>query len=192
MASQYADLFEYASFAVTRKNTIEYTDVKLLKDMCDNKSGTKVDKIVLNPADGSWSIPKSKGARPAPVPAPKKKVEFKGVHTRFEDNSDELGSDESLDKSAKPELVYIPNTIISSTFKVFQGRMRVRNIPMEYEFIEEFSNYIHDMGSGSNDTIAVNHSMDFIRVAGIDLESSFEVNKRYKLPSGNFSIVRIY
>jgi hypothetical protein len=173
-SSQYADMFEYASFFVVMNTCkIEYNDVKLLKDMCDKKAGTKIEKIVLNPADGSWSIPKTKGARPAPVHVPKKKVEFKGVHTRFEDESDDM--------------VYVPNIIPSSTFKVFQGRTRVRNISIEFD---DFSKYIQELVG--DDTIVVNHSKDLIRVAGIDLEAQFDLNNRYKLPFGNYSIVRIY
>ena len=187
MASKYADLFEYASFAVTRKFTIEYTDVKLLNDLCGKKAGVSVNKIVLNPANGTWSIPKTNGTRPAPVPTPKKKVEFKGVHIRFEDSEDKsplLDKDESLD------LVYIPNKIPSSTFKVFQGRKRIYDLYKEYDFPDDFSNYMYDLVG--DDNIVVNHVKDLVRVAGSDLETMFEVNKRYKLPFGNYSIVRVY
>lgn len=184
--AQYSDIFQYSSFSVIMKNcTIEYYNVTLLKDLCDKKAGYKCDKLILNPANGSWTIPKTKGITKAPVPKKKPNmVEFKGVHTRFEDKEDmSLG---------KEELVYIPNKIESSTFKVFEGRRRVKRIFEDSDFYEEFVKYIHDLGCGSTDNIMVNNSIDLIRVAGIDLEPYFEINKRYKLPYENFSIVRIY
>lgn len=183
-SNKYSDLFEYASFSVVMNTCmIEYTDVKLLKDLCGKKAGTSVRKIVLNPKNGSWSIPKTNNTKPAPMPVLKKTVEFKGVHTRFEDKDESLDSDD--------ELVYIPNEVKSSTFKVFQGRKRVTDT---WDLYDDFSKYVYDLGSGSKDTIAVNaaHGDGLIRVAGIDLEPHFELNKRYKLPFGNYSIVRIY
>ena len=183
-SNKYSDLITYESlFIVMNTCTIEYTDVTLLKDMCGKKAGAYLNKIVLNPKDGSWTIPNSL-SKAAPVPTPKKTfIEFKGVHTRFEDES--LDKDSSLDD----DLVYIPNTIKSSTFKFFQGRKRVTDV---YDLHDEFSKYIYDLGSGSKDTITVNDADDLIRVAGIDLEPYFELKKRYKLPFGNYSIVRIY
>ena len=175
MAFTYADIFQYKSF-VFNKSKIEYSVVTLLKELCGKKTGSKIEKIVLNPADGSWTIPKSKAP---PVPTPKKTfVEFKGVHTRFEDSDDEI--------------VYTPNTVESSTFKVFEGRKRVNRISSDSAFYEEFVKYINDLGSGSQDKIMVNNADNFIRVAGVNLESYFELNKRYKLPFRNFSISRVF
>lgn len=171
----YSDLFEYESFCVLRN--IEYTKVKLLKNMCGKKAGTEIDKIVLNPATGVFTIQKT-------LPQKKKPnvVEFKGVHTRFED------SDESLDKD--DDLVYIPNEVKSSTFKFYEGRKKVTNI--HDDLFEEFKNFINDLGSGSRDIIVINNTDELIRVAGIDLESRFEVKKRHKLPSGKYSFVRVF
>ena len=192
MASKYANLFEYESFRIVMNTCmIEYTCVTLLNQVCGKKPGDQIDRIVLNPADGSWSIPVKTKKKPLMAPVPKKSniVEFKGVHTRFED------SDESLDKEQSrgsgDDLEYIPNDVKSSTFKVFQGRKRVTDT---WDLYDEFSKYIYDLGSGSKDTIAVNaaHGDGLIRVAGIDLEPQFELKKRYKLPFGNYSIVRIY
>ena len=212
MAYHYTDLITYESFNIVMNTCmIEYMDATLLKHMCGKKPGTKVEKIVLNPKDGSWKIPK----RPVHVSAPKKTfVEFKGVHTRFEDSDASLDKEQSngsgekkkslgsgekkksgnKDTSLDKDLEYIPNDVKSSTFKVFQGRKRVNKIYKEYDycFYDEFSKYIYDLGSGSKDTIAVNDSDNLIRVAGIDLEPQFELKKRYKLPFGNYSIVRIY
>ena len=172
----FADLIEYTSFHIVMNTLmIEYTGVTLLKHMCGKKPGTKIEKILLNPKDGSWSIPKT-----APVPDPKKKnifVEFKGVHTRFED------SDESIENI----LEYVP----SSTFKVFEGRKRVTKIDVDTEFYEKFCNYIHDLGSGSSQLVTINAATDLIRVAGIDLQAYFELKKRYKLQFENYSIVRV-
>lgn len=178
MASNtYCDMFTYGSFVIVMNTRmIEYSDVTLLKNMCGKKTGTKLDKIVLNPRNGSWSIPVS-----AAAPSPKKYtfVEFKGVHTRFEDDEEE-------------DLVYIPRDVPSSTFKMFQGRKRVKCFNTDFSAYEEFSKYIRELGCGSKDTIVVNHSNDLIRVAGIYLDSYFEMNKRYKIPYENYSIMRVY
>ena len=196
MTFTYVDLITYESFYIIFMNncTIEYSDVTLLKHMCGKKPGTKVDKIILNPKDGSWTIPKSK----TPVPKKPLVVEFKGVHTRFEDGEVTGDNPIGLDKATVSDnpiglddnLVYVPNEIKSSTFKIYEGRRRVTRI--SYDVIEEFSKYIHDLGCGSTDTIVINNSTDLIRVAGIDLESHFILKLRYKLPSGNYSIVRVY
>lgn len=181
MATMYADMFEYETFVfIMNTSMIEYTNVKLLKDMCGKKAGSEIDKIVLNPANGVFTIHKTKKTLPQ-----KKKpnvVEFKGVHTRFED------SDESLDKD--DDLVYIPNEVKSSTFKFYEGRKKVTNI--HDDLFEEFKNFINDLGSGSRDIIVINNTDELIRVAGIDLESRFEVKKRHKLPSGKYSFVRVF
>lgn len=177
MANTYADMFEYESFHVLRN--IEYMKVRLLKDMCGKKAGTEIDKIILNPANGAFTIPKTKK-----VAQPKKPlvVEFKGVHTRFED------SDESPDKDE--DLVYVPNEVKSSTFKFYEGRYKITE--MRDDLFEEIEKFMRDMGSGSTNKIVINNSSEFIRVAGIDLESRFDLKKRYKLPSGKYSFVRVY
>lgn len=174
MANTYADLFEYESFHVLMNNcTIEYMKVKLLKDMCGKKAGTELDKIVLNPKTGLFTIKKT-----VKLPPPSKPsfVEFKGVHTRFEDSDEDL--------------VYVPIEVKSSTFKFYEGRKKVTQI--KDDLFEEFEKFIHDMGSGSRDKIVINHAYEFIRVSGVDLESLFDLKKRYKVPSKKYSFVRVY
>ena len=194
MASHYADLITYESFSIIMNTcTIEYSGVMLLKHMCGKKPGTKVDKIILNPKDGSWSLPSETKKKPLHAPIPKKPnmVEFKGVHTRFEDSEDKDASlDKEQSRDSGDELVYTPIQVESSTFKFFTGRNRVRKI--DDDMFEEFSKYIHDLGSGSKDTIVINNADDLVRVAGVNLESHFILNLRYKLPSGNFSISRVF
>jgi hypothetical protein len=189
-SNRYSDLIAYESFSIVINTCmIEYSNVTLLKHMCGKKPGTHVDKIVLNPANGSWNIYKSKfQSSPSPLLPEKKKstfVEFKGVHTRFDDE----GKAPALEDSTE-DLEYVPNVVDSSTFKIFSGRNRVKNI--DDDIFEEFSAYIKNLGSGSRDTIVINRTNDLVRVAGVNLEDRFEDKKRYKLPSGKYSVVRIF
>lgn len=174
MANTYADLFEYESFQVLCKK-IEYMKVKLLKDMCGKKAGTEIDKIVLNPANGVFTIKKTKKTVPVHKPSI---VEFKGVHTRFEDK------DESLDE----DLVYVPIEVKSSTFKFYEGRKKVKLI--KDDLFDEFEEFMRD--TGKSDKIVINHASELIRVSGVDLDSIFDLKKRYKLASGKYSFVRVY
>lgn len=165
MAFTYSDLFTYESFYIFMNTCmIEYTGVTLLKDMCGKKTGSNVNKMVFNPKDGSWIVHSHKKKKTTKV------VEFKGVHTRFEESS--------LDK------------VYSSTFKIFSGRNRVKQI--DSDVFDEFSRYIYDIGSGSKDNVVINNSTDLIRVEGVNLENKFDIKKRYKIPSGKYSFVRIY
>lgn len=175
MANTYADLFEYESFQVLCN--IEYMKVKLLKDMCGKKAGTEIDKIVLNPANGVFTIKKTKKTVPVHKPSI---VEFKGVHTRFEDKDEDTSLDE--------ELVYIPIEVKSSTFKFYEGRKKVK--VMKDDLFEEFEEFMRD--TGKSDKIVINHASELIRVSGVDLDSIFDLNKRYKLASGKYSFVRVY
>lgn len=171
----YSDMFQYSSF-VMNTFKIEYSGVTLLKDMCGKKAGDKIDKIVLDPSNGSFTV--KSYSKKIPVPKKPNMVEFKGVHTRFEDEDDD------------DDLEYIPNVVESSTFKIFTGRNKVTRI--NDDMFDEFSNYIHELGCGSKDNLVINCATDLIRVAGVNLESYFDLKKRYKLPSGNFSIMRIF
>lgn len=169
MANTYADLFEYESFHVFC--TVEYMKVKLLKDMCGKKAGTEIDKIILNPANGAFTIPKTK--KKAVVPSKKPLgAEFKGVHTRFEDSDEDF--------------VYIPNKVKSSTFKFYEGRKKVRL--MTYELFEEIEKFMNEMGR----SVITYDDEGLVRVAGVDLEPLFDLKTRYTLPSGKYSFVRVY
>lgn len=173
MANTYADLFEYESFHVLMNNcTIEYMNVKLLKDMCGKKAGTEIDKIVLNPATGAFTVPKTKNVAQSKKPLV---VEFKGVHTRFEDKDEDL--------------VYIPVEVKSSTFKFYEGRKRVGL--MTFELFDEIEKFMRDIGK--SDKIVITYDDEgLVRVAGVDLESRFDLKKRHKLPSGKYSFARVY
>ena len=84
MATQYSDMFTYNTLAFDGANVC-YSGVTLLKDMCAKKSGTKLDEIRLDTRTGKFTVPRLTRAKTAMETAAKTLVEFKGVHTRFED-----------------------------------------------------------------------------------------------------------
>lgn len=172
----YADMFEYASFTVVMNDcTIEYSDVTLLKDMCKKKAGTKLPKIVLNPKTGAFTVP-----RAAPVTVKKAPVEFKGVHTRFEDEEHS-----SLDKPKKKRATKKEKTI----FKVYKGRCIHKVDDKAFEQVTDsicFNLNLYGTDMKKHFSIDTNGCIVFEGNWG-----EFDTKTRYKTESGEYSFKRI-
>ncbi len=172
----YADMFEYSSFViVTNTCKIEYSDVTLLKDMCKKKAGTKLPKIVLNPKTGAFTIPRAarvtvKKAAP---------VEFKGVHTRFEDK------DESLDKPKKKRATKKETTV----FKVYKGRCIHKVDDKDKAFDTVTDSIVDILGMYElKNQLSVNGDGCIVMNGVWD---EFDTKTRYKTESGEYSFKRI-
>lgn len=174
--TQYSDTFEYSSFCVIMNTCkIEYSGVILLKEMCGKKVGTKIDKLILDPSNGCFSIPK--GVRK--VKEVKPPVEFKGVHTRFESPEPE--------PKPKPKRTTKKKEEYTTVFKVYNGRKihKVEKDNEAYEWVVETIEKALD-GRDLTNHFSVNDD-GCIVMCGIWDE--FELKKRIKI--GVYSFARI-
>lgn len=175
-------MFEYSSFAIMMNTSeIEYSNVVLLKELCGKKAGTKINKIVFNPANGIFNIPANVKIT---APRPKKpKVEFKGVHTRFEDEEVVPPSPVPEKKSQnKKEKTY------TTVFKVYKGRCihKVSEFDdVAYEcVVDEIEKILEGHDLKNHITVDVNGC---IVMCGV--WNQFELKKRIK--AGLYSFARV-
>lgn len=149
MANQYSDLFEYSSFAFLMNNsTLEYSNVTLLKDLCGKKAGTYIDKLVLNPANGNFTVARMRRANAVVAEAAKTLVEFKGVHTRFESES-ETSEKEPSPKRTRATTKKKPKTN-TTVFKVYRGRSIHKIVDKDDEAFEEIVDKIDEILGGTD------------------------------------------
>lgn len=180
----YADMFEYSSFFMVMNTcTVEYKGVTLLKDMCRRKAGAKIDKIVLDPKTGKFSVPRAPAPAPHPPPVP---VEFKGVHTRFESESESESESEPKPKKKRSSTKKKDITV----FKVYSGRKIHKVSDENDEAFETVTDSIVDiLGMYElKNHFSVNGD-GCIVVCGIWDE--FDTKTRHKTESGTFSFKRI-
>jgi hypothetical protein len=102
--NQYSDIFMYEYISVF--NIIsKYTNVTLLKDFDGHVSGSKFDYVHLNLKTGKFEFsPVNTRVTRSETMAAKTLVEFKGVHTRFTDDSTESDEDISNEVDTSPEM----------------------------------------------------------------------------------------
>lgn len=171
--NQYSDLFEYSTL---NKSTLEYLNVTLLKNMCGKKAGTYIDKIVLNPVNGKFTIPRKKSHKSdtdTAVMAVKPPVEFKGVHTRFEDNEDTpLDNTKVLDSFA---------------FKIYEGR-KIHKVVKYDDAYEELIQSICEHVSINDIEIDIDSKNSLVNIStSKNLHTYFDMKKRNKTSSGKYS-----
>lgn len=216
MANQFSDLFEYDSFAfVMNTCTAEYTNVTLLKDMCKKKAGTHIDKLSMNPKTGKFSIISTKVSASEHEVA-KTLVEFKGVHTRFDDEDEETAP-APVPKKTRCSAYTAKGTVCSkcaiegevfckihlkssappptddsfSKFKVYDGRKIHKTVKYDDAY-EEIVQRVCDVGCTSSKKLTFSVDEDGCVVAhGKRLDFHFEHKKRIKMDLGKYSFALI-
>ena len=216
MANRFSDLFEYDSFVVVMNTiTLEYTNVTLLKDMCKKKAGTHIDKLSMNPKTGKFSIISTKVSVTEQEVA-KTLVEFKGVHTRFEDDGDEPEPAAPVPKKTRCSAYTAKGTMCSrcaiegevfckihmkttstppstefSKFKVYEGRKIHKTLKYDNAY-EEIVQRVCDVGCTSSKKLTFSVDEEGCVIAhGKRLDAYFEHKKRNKLDSGIYSFALV-
>lgn len=181
MANQYSDLFTYGVFGGIRDwHTVSYKNVKLIKDMCGKKNGDEIDEIILDTCTGKFTIPRTPAKKsPVTLTPP---VEFKGKHTRFEE---EPPSPPKKKRATKTEKEKVHTTV----FKVYSGRKIHKVEEFDDEAYEIVTDKIGDILEGYDlkNHFSVNDN-GCIVMCGI--WDQFELKKRIKTESG-YSFARI-
>lgn len=176
MANQYSDLFTYGVFGgIQDWCTVSYKNVTLLKELCGKKAGTVLDEIRLNTCKGTFTVPRVQKKKPVAV-------EFKGTHTRFEDDEPEEAPAPAPAPEKKKRVTKKEETI----FKVYEGR----KIHTVSEFDDEAYEIVTDAIADMLEVMKSKFSVDAkgcIVMCGI--WEQFELKKRFK--AGKYSFARI-